>query len=198
MFCRMPGETRGTIIDVAQRVIPYVEGDGQHTVAELIEQRSEWRPVQTRLKARCAPELLTCVPSAGELVALVVAATSSTGALFIDSRQLATPALAERLSEVAAPVPGFHLGKFDIKVATIENLQQGRGLKIIEVNGSTSELTYIFDRRIGYVHALFAIAKHLDLMFSIARQNRTAPCPSITSVVRAYFAFADKLRRTDA
>ncbi|MGZ4730584.1 MAG: hypothetical protein ACXVZH_00440 [Terriglobales bacterium] len=52
-----------------------------------------------------------------------------------------TPALEEVIDRIARNFDGFFFGRFDIPVPSREDFMAGRNLKIVELNGVTSEAT---------------------------------------------------------
>ena len=188
-YLRMPGEASGAILDLTERILPHVYGDGQSSVYELIDKRPEWKQSARAIKKRIAIGTLRRIPTQGECVRLSDAASLAEGALFIDSRALRTAALERHINDLAS-VDGFFIGKFDFKVPSVEHLLQGDGLKLLEVNGVTSELNWIYDLRTPYGEACRAIQAQLASIVAIARLNRRYKTPSFTSVlVRALCAF---------
>ena len=66
--------------------------------------------------------------------------------MFLDGSRFVTPELEARIDRMARSFAGgFDIGRFDIRCESEEDLMQGRGLHIIELNGVTSEPTNIYD-----------------------------------------------------
>lgn len=66
---------------------------------------------------------------------------------------------------------GFHFGRFDIKVKSIENLIVGNNLKILEVNGVNSLPIHIFDPSYSTYKCYKDLHEHWRLIYTISKQN---------------------------
>ena len=67
---------------------------------------------------------------------------------------------------------GFYFGRYDLRLPAGEELGSGRGFKVIEVNGATSEATHIYDPRYGVVRAWRTLFEQWRILFEIAVENR--------------------------
>jgi len=112
------------------------------------------------------------VPTAGERVQLVEIGTHCRGAIFLDGGDTITPALEEVIDRIARNFDGFFFGRFDIRVPSREDLAAGRNLKIIELNGVTSEATHIYDPKLSLFEAYCVLFKQWRIAFEIGDRNR--------------------------
>lgn len=139
-----PGAEKGEIVSVTVKKMPQVIGDGARTLSQLI--LADPRAVAIHgVYSRENPGRMESVPRDGERITLVEVGTHSRGALFLDGGHLITPALEEAIAGIAAPYEGFHLGRFDLKAPSPEHLMRGEGLRVIELNGVSSEQTEMWD-----------------------------------------------------
>jgi len=169
-YFRHNGCASGHILDLTERILPSVVGDGTSSIEGLIEARQEWEAISSRVKAAYGGDLLA-VPQCGETINLAIAASGSGGALFHDSRHLITRALSEAIDRIAVPSE-FHLGKFDIKVFSLDDLKDSPNIKLLEINGPLAELNWIWDRRYDYDTAAKAIAAQAELVVRLASGAR--------------------------
>ena len=169
-YCRMPDQERGRIFSITRKVLPSLQGDGQKTVEELIlaDKRAA---IMARHYFRNLRGRLWETPSKGEQVALTNLGTHARGAIFLDGIELKTDALEESIDFISRRFQGFFFGRYDIRVPSDEDLRQGRNLKVIELNGVTSEATHIYDPRIGLGAAYRVLMKQWRLAFEIGRRN---------------------------
>ena len=63
-------------------------------------------------------------------------------------------------------------GRFDIRVPTVEDFMSGQNLKVIELNGVTSEATHIYDPRLSLIDAYRVLFEQWRIAFEIAHRNR--------------------------
>ncbi len=170
-YVRDPREAHGRIFSITTKVLPFVEGDGRRTLEELIV--DDRRAVALaemyleRLGARAAD-----VPAPGERVRLVDVGTHCRGAVFLDGRRLVTPALEAEIDRIARGYEGFYFGRFDIRAPSVDAFQRGEGLKVIELNGVTSEATHVYDPAVGMREAYRTLVEQWRLAFEIGAENR--------------------------
>jgi len=174
-YYRFPHEPRGRVFGITEKVFPSVLGDGRSTVAELI-----WRDPRARLIAgkylrRFASRRDEILP-AGESLKLVEAGNHAQGCIFRDGMRLCTPALWERIDGISRAVPGFYIGRFDIRYGSEAELRAGENFQIIELNGAASEATNIYDARNSLWSAYRQLFRQWDLVFAIGAANRQRGC----------------------
>jgi hypothetical protein len=170
-YVRAPGEERGRIFSITEKRLPAVVGDGRRTLEELVlaDDRAVCaaRAYFERLAGR-----LEEVPPLGEVVPLTDLGTHCRGAVFLDGAAHLRAELAAAIEAMARGFDGFHFGRFDLKAPSVEHFRRGEGLKVLELNGVTSEATHIYDPRHGLLHAWTVLARQWTLAFEIGRENR--------------------------
>lgn len=193
-YYRFPGESRGRIFAITEKIFPFVTGDGKSTVAELV-----WRDDRARFMAGKYLQRLGArqndVLAAGETQSLVQAGNHAQGCIFRDGMRLNTPALAQRIDEISKKVNGFFIGRYDIRFAGEEDLRAGKNFQIIELNGAASEATSIYDARNSLWVAYRTLFRQWELVFAIGAENRRRGCapmklPLVWQSWRGYAALA--------
>lgn len=187
-YYRPPGAETGRIFSITEKVFPHVVGDGVSTLEELI--LSDDRAVCLAEKyfeenrAR-----LDHVPSAGEKFWTIRMGTHSRGAVFLDGERLRTPELESAIDTICLRLDGFNFGRFDICYSSEAEVMAGRGLKIVELNGVTSESTNIYDPRYSLFDAYRIMFQQWRIVFEIGAENRRlgADPTSKRSLIRAAF-----------
>jgi hypothetical protein len=170
-WARAPGAARGEIFSLTLKYFPRVTGDGRSTLRQLIEADPRAGKL-THLYFPRHRERLDQILTRGEQVRLAFAGSHSRGAIFRDGARFITPAMVERFDRIADGLPGFHIGRFDIRFASFEDVQDGHGFRIIEVNGAGSEATHIWDSRIRLRDAYRALWDQWRRIFAIGAMNR--------------------------
>ena len=169
-YCRRPWETCGRIISITQKRLPFVVGDGVRSLEQLI--LDDDRAVgMARFHLRRQQNRLKVVPKAGEVVSLGDLGTHCRGALFMDGRAVLTHELERAFDELSKGFDGFYFGRYDVRVTSLAEFRRGRGFKVIELNGVTSEATHIYDPRIGLGEAYRTLFEQWRLAFEIGAQN---------------------------
>ncbi|HUZ63970.1 MAG TPA: D-alanine--D-alanine ligase [Acetobacteraceae bacterium] len=170
-YIRRPGEKTGRITSVTLKSAPIVIGDGRATLRELVLADARAGLVPHLYLPRLAGRLHE-VPAAGEVVRLVFVGNHLKGSIFRNGAHVVTPALTARMEAIARSMPDFHFGRFDLRYRSIAELRRGEGFRIIEVNGTGSEATHIWDPTTTLSEAYAAQFMHYRLAFEIGAVNR--------------------------
>jgi membrane protein DedA with SNARE-associated domain/pimeloyl-ACP methyl ester carboxylesterase len=186
-YVRLPDEPSGRIISVTEKHLASVVGDGRRTLEELVlaDRRAVCLADYYLHKNH---EHVNEVPAAGVRVVLGNLGTHARGAIFLDGAELATPALTRAVDELSKCFEGFHFGRYDLRAPSREALARGEGLRVIELNGVTSESTHVYDPRHSVFHGWAVFARQWSLAFEAGAQNRRrgAVPPSLLGLLRAW------------
>lgn len=171
-YYRYPGSERGRVFSVTEKRMPILLGDGKRTLEELVLADD---------RAVCMSEFYLRknfgrsqqIPAAGERVQLVEIGTHCRGAIFLDGGDTITPALEEVIDRIAKSFDGFFFGRFDIRVPSRRDFMAGRNIKIVELNGVTSEATHIYDPKLSLSDAYRVLFEQWRIAFEIGDLNRT-------------------------
>lgn len=168
-YYRRPDEARGRIFSITDKRFPSVVGDGRSTLEALLWAHPRYRlQVPLFLRRHDGARVL----ADGERLALVTAGNHCQGAIFLDGRDLITPALEARIDQIARSVPGFYVGRFDVRYRDPRAFARGDDLAIVELNGVTSESTNVYDPSYGAIKAWRTLARQWRLVFEIGGANR--------------------------
>jgi hypothetical protein len=169
-WCRIPGATNGVITGIVNKEPVVITGDGVLTVAALVMQNKryilQWKQIQELNR-----DVLDTVPAKGEQLLLIPYGNHSRGSLFTDHTFRVTEQLSATMDRICGSIPDFYYGRLDIRFRDWESLEAGKDFSIIEVNGSGSEPTHIYDPRHSIFFAWREIIKHWDLLYKICRAN---------------------------
>lgn len=169
-YVRPPEAAAGAIFSITSKLFPTVTGDGERALEDLI--LADDRAVcMAKLYLEKNAARLDDVPAAGERVRLVEIGNHCRGTVFRDGRALATPALAARIEAIARSFPGFHFGRLDLRAPTLADFQAGRGLRVLEINGVTSEATHIYEPGASLLAGYRTLFLQWRLAFEIGAAN---------------------------
>jgi len=185
-YYRYPSDAHGRVFSVTEKRMPVLFGDGKHTLEELI--LADDRAVcMSDFYLRKNSWRIHEVPEVGEKVQLVEIGTHCRGAIFLDGSDTITSELESVIDQIAKSFEGFFFGRFDIRVPSRQDFTKGRNLKVVELNGVTSEATHIYDPNISLVDAYRVLFEQWRIAFQIGDFNRacgTRPT-SLTDLVKA-------------
>jgi membrane protein DedA with SNARE-associated domain len=174
-YYRFPGEVRGHVFAITEKIFPILTGDGRSTISELV-----WRDPRARFMAekylqRLAGRESQILPAGGTLK-LVEAGNHAQGCIFRDGIRLNSPALEDRIDDISKKISGFFIGRYDIRFASEDDLRAGTNFRIIELNGAAAEATNIYDARNSLWSAYRTLFRQWDLVFAIGAENRRCGC----------------------
>jgi hypothetical protein len=192
---RMPDQSTPRILSIVHKTFPRVTGDGVHNLKQLIVSDDRAKLISALLFKRWAAEL-NRVPAAGEAVKLVEIGAHCRGSLFLDAREHATPELAATLSRLLDAVPGYAFGRMDVRVPSVQDLRQGQGLRVLELNGVSAESAHIYHPGTPLLEGYRAMFHQWSVAFEVgsAYVRLGMPTTSLLELLRQYI---DDLRRSE-
>jgi membrane protein DedA with SNARE-associated domain len=176
-YVRHPAEARGRILSITGKRFPAVVGDGRRCLEELI--LADDRAVcMARYYLEANLERLDETPAAGERVQLVEIGNHCRGTVFLDARQHRTPELEAAIETLARGVEGFYFGRFDLRAPSVDHFRAGLDLKVLELNGVTSEATHIYAPGASLLAAYRTLFEQWRLAFEIGAANVALGAPA--------------------
>jgi hypothetical protein len=166
-----PGKKTGRITSLCGKHAQSVKGDGRSTLRQLIEEDDRAVLSHSYYFKKYAKELET-VLAVDEEFKLAPLGTHSRGAVFTDERSLATDELREAFDELGARYPGFNLGRYDVKVPSVEDLQEGRNIVVLELNGVMGEPAHVYQPGYPWRRGIADLCRHFRLAAEIGEAWR--------------------------
>ena len=188
LYLRRPGEARGRITVVTLKRFPEVVGDGRSTLRELILADGRARVFAGTYFRRLGAGLEAVVPR-GERRALTSVGNHVRGSAFLDGAAHVTPALEAAVEAVAREIPGFHVGRLDVRYEDLKALERGE-FTILELNGAGAEPTQVWDPRKSVTEVYAGLLGQVRVLFEVGAENvrrGARPAPA-REIVRRYFA----------
>jgi membrane protein DedA with SNARE-associated domain len=194
-YYRHPAQSRGRIFSITRKVFLSVRGDGVRRLEELIL-ADERAVCMAKLHLARNASVLSRVPALGEEVQIVEIGNHCQGTVFLDGCDLITPELEAAIDRLSQGFEGFFFGRYDLRARSAEDLGRGRGFKVIELNGATSEATHIYDPSYGLLRAYGVLFRQWSLLFEIAAENRRrgAPTVGVGELIRALLRYRSAAR----
>lgn len=170
LYHRMPGG-KSEITSVVKKGFLHVVGDGKSTLEQLAFKQVRAYKKQAYFAQKFADSWKKPVPE-NEIIVLEEIGNHCRGTQFIDACEITTPELVAVFDRIAAHIPDFHYGRFDLKVTSIEDLYAGKNIQIFELNGVNSEVAHIYDPRHTLLYAYMQVYRELKTVFTISRALR--------------------------
>ena len=132
------------------------------------------------------------VIKAGEKRILEPIGNHCRGTKFLDDNHLINSQIDKIFDKIALPIDGFHFGRFDMKVKSIEDLYEGKNIRIMELNGVSSEPGHIYDPKNTLWAAYRDLAHHWKIIADISIQQQRkgimpVPANVLWGVVKGHF-----------
>jgi hypothetical protein len=169
-YYRYPGEKKGKISGIVSKEFLTVTGDGASNIEGLLQKDSRFILQIPYLKST-SNGLLQTVLLKGEIHLLVPYGNHARGAKFVDATHLINDKLENTIDELCQKVPGFYFGRLDLRYNTRAELEEGKNISIIELNGAGSEPTHMYDPKHSIFFAWKEIIWHWKILAKISRMN---------------------------
>ena len=169
-YYRYPNEEKGYISGIVKKEFLAVVGDGVSTVDQLLL-KNKRAVLQLPVLRRSEKDKMNIVLKSGEELILVPYGNHVRGAKFLDDSRLIDEDLTNTIDSICKKVNGFYFGRLDIRFNSWEELKQGKNFSIIELNGSGSEPTHIYDPKHSVFWAWKEITKHWRILYRISKMN---------------------------
>ncbi|MFT6829009.1 MAG: hypothetical protein ACJAZV_002305 [Roseivirga sp.] len=191
LYYRFPDSDKTGITSVVTKEFLTVIGDGKSTIIELLEENDRARFQLESLMKKLGEEM-NIVLAKGQQRNMQPIGNHCKGTKFLSGLNLLNPKLVQVFDDVALDIEGFYFGRFDLKVKSIEDLYLGRNIKILELNGVTSEPAHIYDPSYSLWKAYSETARNMKMMFRVSRANikkgvKVTPLFEMIRLVRAHF-----------
>ena len=171
LYYRYPDSKKGSITSICLKETLKVEGDGTHSVRELME-LSQRAKLQISRFEETKPELLALIPSKGEIIELEPIGNHCRGTMFLDGNHLIDQELTQIFDQISLQTTGLHYGRFDLKYSTLEELKAGKNFKIMELNGINSEPAHIYQPGYSIFRAYKDLFRHWGIIYAISEIQR--------------------------
>lgn len=173
LWTRVPNTGHGRIFSITRKRFPVIVGDGKRSLDRLILTHPRFRmQAETFLKRFDA--MRDRVLAKGEEMSLAVAGNHCQGTMFLDGADLITHELERAIDEIALSFEhdGLDFGRFDARFESEDDLRAGRNFAIIELNGTMSESTNLYDPRRSVFWMYSVLFRQWRTMFALGAARR--------------------------
>lgn len=178
-YVRYPNQKEGKITGIVSKEFLVITGDGKLTLEQLILKNPRYELQLEVLKQEYGEKLFEVLPF-GEKCNLVPFGNHARGAKFIDISDQNSTKLTQVFNEMCLQIPGFYFGRLDVMYNTFEELENGINFQIVELNGSGSEPTHIYDPKHSLFFAWKELTRHIKYMYEISVQNKKLGFPYLS------------------
>lgn len=180
MYYRHPEEATGHIPSVVMKEFLSVKGDGRSTLRELIWNSERAILQWATLEKRFADRLEEVLPE-GELLELEAVGNHARGTKFINGNHLVNEKMVRLFDEITRQMPDVYYCRYDLRTTSVEDLMEGRNIRILEVNGVGADPAHIYDPNYPLVKAWGDLIRCWKVIFRIARYNHKKGAPYMST-----------------
>lgn len=169
-YYRMPDDKKGHVFSITDKGFPLVIGNGVDNIYELVlkdpykRNRFDWIFSDSSID----PFL---IPKDKEKLVLNVRGSHSKGCIFWNGESYLEEEYTSNLKSVLDKLPGFNIGRVDVRFKSFEGLLNGE-FKLIEINGSGAESGNMYDPDMSYLETYKILIKQWSLIFKIGDLNK--------------------------
>ena len=175
-YYRYPDEANGIVNSVVIKDFLTVIGDGKSTLAELMNQHIRAQKRMDYLLQKFDGQLDNVLPT-GEKLLLEPIGNHSRGTTFLNGNHLLNNQLNQVFDTICKDIPGFYYGRLDIRVPSVEDLYAGKHIKVMELNGVSSEPGHIYDPQYSLIKAYRDLHEHAQILYRIGTTNHKNGVP---------------------
>ena len=191
LYYRYPDGSHSGITSVVVKEFLTVTGDGTATISELVSRSNRGRFQLEALHERLGRSMNEVLKS-GEKRNLEPIGNHCRGTKFLSGQDLINDRLVAEFDKICSDIDGFYFGRFDLKVKSIEDLYEGKNIKMLELNGVTSEPGHIYDPSFSIWKAWSEAARNMKVMFEVCKRNmkqgvKVTPFFEMLRLVRTHF-----------
>ena len=176
LYYRYPNEDKGNISSIVMKEFLEIEGDGKKTLHALINAKPRATGRKDYLENKYRDQLDTVLKN-GEKIRLEPIGNHCRGTKFLNGNHLINEQLKSVFDHIAKDIEGYYYGRFDLKVNSLNDLYAGKNIKILELNGVSSEPAHVYDPEMKLWNAYKDIFKHAATIQQIGYANHQAGIP---------------------
>lgn len=171
MYSRKASEKNGKITSVVLKEFLTITGNGKDTLQELLHtnKRAAFYIDDLLVTYKDSLQIILPKDKNKELVAI---GNHCRGTTFLNANHLINSQLHKVFDAISLPIKGFHFGRYDLRVATIDDLYEGKNIKIMELNGAASEPAHIYDPNMPLKKAYKYLFAHWQRLYDISIENK--------------------------
>jgi hypothetical protein len=170
LFYRIPGSGRRGITSLVEKIYPFIVGDGERTLEELIDVY-ENPFIDRDLVIRRFQEKLKKVLAANEKLVLDEIGNYARGSKFLDIRNQIDLEMEEVMRDYFKEVNGLDFFRMDFKSDNLDAFKQGE-FKILEINGAKSEPIHIYDPKNKFLSNVKTIVQHWVTIKNVVKERK--------------------------
>jgi hypothetical protein len=186
MCYRLKADPGYGISSFVEKVMPYVIGDGQTTIKELVHNLDN--PfLNKELVFKKLEEKQDDILADQEKLILDHVGNYARGSKFYDRSSHIDSALHQAIDDFFSEFDGLNFGRLDLKANSIDEIKQGN-FKILEINGAKAEPIHIYDPELSWSQIVRDISFHWKTLFKIVKENSDQEVPTTAEGWKSFWS----------
>jgi hypothetical protein len=170
-YVKRPQEQKGRVTSIVQKKLMSVVGDGKSKISALLQQNPR-AMLQVDFKHSRFTSLMGQVPEEGEEVIIEPIGNHCRGTIFLDKTEEIDEKLCQAFDRLAAQVPEFYFGRFDLLCQSYNDLRELKNFKIVELNGAGAEPGHIYQPGFSLLKGYKVMFQHFKWLYEVSVQNK--------------------------
>ena len=171
LYYRMPDDSKSEITSIVRKGFLKVEGDGKTSILQQLQNNIRANGRLDYFKKKLG-EGIHKIPLKGQSMELEPIGNHCRGTTFHNGNNLINEKLLSVFDKLAKNIEGIYYGRFDLRVKSIEDLYEGKNIKIMELNGTNSESAHIYDPDYNLFQAYKDVLRHMNIIYDISQMNK--------------------------
>jgi hypothetical protein len=191
LYWRNPETNESGISSVTVKEFLSVIGVGYLPVQDLL-MRNPRGILQIERLEKERPDILNLIPELGEKVVVEQIGNHCKGTKFMNFNHIISPEMVAAYDKIQDDLPNCFVYRLDVKVPSVFDLQNGKNIKILEINGVGSDPAHVFDPNIPIFDVYSA---YFDLWKKIFEISTAQHRRGIAYMTWSEFRFFSKQQR---
>jgi hypothetical protein len=179
LYWRNPETNKSGILSVTIKEFLSVTGVGHLPVQDLLMLNPRGILQIERLEKE-NPYTLNLIPKLGEKVLVEPIGNHCKGTKFMNFNHLISPEMVAAYDKIQDNLPNCFVYRLDVKVPSVSDLQKGKNLKILEINGVGSDPAHVFDPNIPLLDVYSAYFSLWKTIFEVSTAQHRRGIPYMT------------------
>ena len=171
MVYSMPDRSNSAVTSICEKHFLQICGDGLSTIGQLIMSQDRAVLQFEKLWGKFG-DRWNEVLNPGEILVLENIGNHCRGTMFLDRNAQIDEAITRQMVSLLRTMPDVYYGRFDMRVGSWGSLREGKEIRILEFNGTSSDPAHIYQPGYSLIKAYGDIAYHWGVMYRISRQNK--------------------------
>jgi hypothetical protein len=195
LYWRNPETNKSGILSVTIKEFLSVTGVGHLPVQDLLMLNPRGILQIERLEKE-NPNVLNLIPKLGEKVLVEPIGNHCKGTKFMNFNHLITPEMVTAYDTIQDDLPHCFVYRLDLKAPSVHDLQKGKNLKILEINGVGSDPAHVFDPNIPLLDVYSAYFSLWKKIFEVSTAQHRRGIPYMTWSEFRFFSKQQKYVET--